>query len=409
MCGIVYSHSFSGKPVNNVIINQYRRQISRGTEGFGVFDGKRVFKAAQEKRIFNWLGKKKNQKDMILFHHRWPTSTDNRRKAAHPFHTGNHFGDTKYVLVHNGSIDNAKELYKEHLELGIKYSSVLEDGKFNDSEALLWDFALKMEKGEDALDAYGGIAFVAVKMVKEELKELYFARNWYKPLNMFMDDEGLMLSSTGQGEEIEQNTLYTYQYKTKKIDEKKFKVNSYDAKSWNSSSSTYDTKSQTWKKDTTNNSALGYLNYRGEFVLYENEYDDMYEEYMMNGYSKTAPTLELPNESACSVNQIASETEIQHKTFIEACEGQSEYSMRFNLYETYMRQADGVYEDAYWAMEADYCLFEEDAFSIHKQRLLALIQGAMNILFTQTEYSEDVTVNMKYSSKERILLNVESI
>lgn len=227
MCGIIYSQAFDGLPVNELVFDQYFDQRSRGHEGFGLFNGKHLVHAAEESRIINWLSKKKNESDMLLFHHRFPTSTINVRKAAHPFTTKDYFGDTEYVLIHNGVISNPKDLRTAHEALGITYHSVLDNGTFNDSEALAWDFALTMEGKQDKLKAYGGIAFIAMKLVKGVPTNLYFGRN-SRPLKMFRNKSVMLLASEGPGEEVESDQLYNFNYKLKRLTHKYFKVPSYN-------------------------------------------------------------------------------------------------------------------------------------------------------------------------------------
>lgn len=147
MCGLVYANSFDGSAVNKIVWDQFDKQRSRGVRGFGFFNGQYTIKAAMEKRIKHKLESKKNQTDLLLFHHRLPTSTENVKQAAHPFNTGSYFGKTRYVLIHNGVISNSKDIREKHMKLKnpITYQSVLANGKFNDSEALLWDLALTLE------------------------------------------------------------------------------------------------------------------------------------------------------------------------------------------------------------------------------------------------------------------------
>lgn len=225
MCGIVYGHNIDN--LKGVVWQQYQKQKSRGTEGFGLFDGEYITRAATEKRIKRWFRRKRNKPEMLLFHHRYPTSTANVKRAAHPFNTGAHFGDTKYVLVHNGVIRNAKEMREKHEALGITYQSVLHDGKFNDSEALLWEVALYLEGKQETVEAVGDIAFICVKSEKGEPKTLHFARNYGRPLNMLTKGKALLLSSEGKGESIPTYTLYTHEYGTGKLTQKYLSLPAY--------------------------------------------------------------------------------------------------------------------------------------------------------------------------------------
>lgn len=162
-----------------------------------------------------------------MFHHRFPTSTDNVKNACHPFSTRDFF-PTNYVLVHNGHIANASSLKTEHEKLGIVYYSTQPDGSFNDSEALLWDVALYLEGKQDELKAYGGIAFICLGMPNDKRKStrLYFGRN-SNPINMVLNDAMIMLSSEGEGIETTPNTLYTYNYRSHKLHYVPLKINSF--------------------------------------------------------------------------------------------------------------------------------------------------------------------------------------
>lgn len=234
MCGIIYAQNFNGQPVNVNVFDQYVSQRSRGHEGFGLFNGKHLVHAAQEERIINWLVKPKNDSDMLLFHHRFPTSTINVKKAAHPFTSKKRYGDTEYVMIHNGVITNAKELRQEHEAKGITYHSVLDNGTFNDSEALMWDLAETLEGNQEKLTAYGMIAFICVKLVKGVPERLYFGRNT-RPLNMTRTKTNILLSSEGEGEAIKADQLYTYNYQLKRLTKRYFKVPSfkpYDPETW---------------------------------------------------------------------------------------------------------------------------------------------------------------------------------
>jgi len=219
MCGIIYAESFDNRSVNNVIMNQYENQKNRGQEGFGLYDVDRnhLVRSTTEKGVMKYL--KKHLSKQILFHHRLPTSTKNVKNACHPFSTGSYF-PTNYVLVHNGWISNAWDLKRKHEELGITYHSVQEDGKFNDSEALLWDVALFLEGKQESLQARGPIAFICIATPSDgrKSKKLYFGRNT-NPLNMLMNEDNfLFLSSEGEGEAIDSHMLYSYNYRSRKLD-----------------------------------------------------------------------------------------------------------------------------------------------------------------------------------------------
>ncbi len=218
MCGIVYSQSFTGKPVNKTIIERYVAQRSRGSDGFGFFvpDSNRLSHNPRETRMFRDLRRQKKATE-ILFHHRFPTSTANVRNACHPFSTKDYFKHN-YVLVHNGVLWNENRLKVEHEALGIEYTSQQDDGSFNDSEALAFDVARYLEGDVSEIKAQGSIAFICIQRDRTGKKTgLYFARNTGNPLVMHKTGKELTLSSEGKGELIQPDTMYRYDYATGSI------------------------------------------------------------------------------------------------------------------------------------------------------------------------------------------------
>lgn len=228
ICGIVYSESFDGKPVNNAVMQQYDKQRNRGVQGFGIFDGQELnmVHETKEKKILNWLVK--YDSNLLLMHHRFPTSTANVKKAAHPFSTKDYFGKNQYILVHNGVIRNPSELFADHAKLDIEYQSLLSDLKFNDSEALMWDLALCLEGKQKEMKAYGSIAFICLKLTNGKLTTMYFGRNNGNPLNMLRTKEGMSLSSEGEGEAIAVNTLHAWNYAKKRLTKKEMRIPQFD-------------------------------------------------------------------------------------------------------------------------------------------------------------------------------------
>lgn len=171
-----------------------------------------------------WLVK--YDSSLILFHHRYPTSTINVKRAAHPFSTKSYFGNDQYILVHNGHISNSRELRAKHKEMGIKYQSKLKDGSFNDSEALLWDLALVLQGKQSELEARGGIAFICLQLKKGKVVKMHFGRN-NNPLNIFRDNNTLKLSSEGEGKPIDPQELYSFNLKAKRLTTRYFRIPAY--------------------------------------------------------------------------------------------------------------------------------------------------------------------------------------
>lgn len=216
MCGIVFYKSFDHSKVNKQVLRQYKRQAHRGQEGFGFYlpQTNRLAHAPQEHRIKSLL--KRYGASEVLFHHRFPTSTDNVRNACHPFTTKGYFGDTEYIMVHNGWLNNQYELKTIHTDLGINYISTQSDGRFNDSEALMYDLALTFEGVQDKPKALGMASFIMIERRAGEPYRLHFGRNSY-PLNMKFTDAGLSLSSEGKGQPIRRDTHYIFDYASGKL------------------------------------------------------------------------------------------------------------------------------------------------------------------------------------------------
>ena len=160
----------------------------------------------------------------ILFHHRFPTSTANVRNACHPFSTKDTF-ESQYILVHNGVVRNPDALKREHESLGIEYVSQQENGKFNDSEALLYDVARYIEGDVERLSATGTIAFIVVKKDKSgKPMQLFFGRNYGNPLKMKRTEYSITISSEGEGEEVEAHKLYCLHYDTNDMTVRKMDI-----------------------------------------------------------------------------------------------------------------------------------------------------------------------------------------
>lgn len=207
------------------MLDQFDKQKHRGRLGFGLYDRDygHIVKSPKERKALSWLARYPSSE--IMFHHRYPTSTENTKSAAHPFSTRKFFKGVNYILVHNGQVSNAWELKKAHDELGIVYSSLQADGRYNDSEALLWDVSLYLQGKQDEMKAKGTIAFICMALYTDKTKDtLYFARNT-NPLNMFFNKKkGLFLSSEGKGAPILAHKLYSFKYLNKHMEYKELLI-----------------------------------------------------------------------------------------------------------------------------------------------------------------------------------------
>lgn len=440
MCGIVYAESFDGSPVNNGIMQVFDKQRHRGTEGFGLYDGQEgnMVHATKEDKILKWLVR--YDSNMVLFHHRNPSSTINVKRAAHPFSTKDFFGDTEYILVHNGHIHNSYELADVHDEMGIPYHSVLDNGTFNDSEALLWDLALVLEGQKTDLEAEGAIAFICLKKVNGVLEKMYFGRN-SNPLRIVRDEHRFELHSEGEGEMIEDNVLYTYNYKLKRLTQRAFTIPDYvrqssvpyQSSSWEEEdwsrygAPTYkppvntpvrslpsglddEEDDQTWlpqhlKRRVAELRRKGLLNRNVEddpnFIDYDAEgepiYSDIreyksYDDYYEKRKLRETRTTMLTDEQEEELEAIDVETE-------------DAYQLGFE----YLAQSDGNFEQAYFFAEQDYeQMFdtpeaEQDAEYLRQVRTMEIV---MQLINSDPEYVDETSVSSTWLPlQQQMLIN----
>lgn len=233
-CGIVYAR---GENANDKILAQYQAQRQRGTNGFGfvtIGDVANRQRFVDELPTIYALGKTTSKE--IMFHHRYPTSTQNVEHCNHPIANSKDY-NCNYYMVHNGVIGNAKELFATHTKKNLHYETSFKDTRaidfedfgyrrvfnvesgFNDSEALLHELAQVIEGRKKKVEAKGSIAFIMLATDKDDKPlKLYFGRG-SNPLNMLRTPDLFMLSSEGEGEAIKANTLYSLDYATNTISE----------------------------------------------------------------------------------------------------------------------------------------------------------------------------------------------
>ena len=129
MCGIIGSWIMAD--VNKYFDKLeaiYKNQDERGKEGSGVVimrKGKFTrYRNKHSTTIIDELKKEKiwkpKKNDIVLFHHRIPTSTGNTPKANHPIRDEH----KNIYLIHNGIITNANDLYKELTARGHKFETL---------------------------------------------------------------------------------------------------------------------------------------------------------------------------------------------------------------------------------------------------------------------------------------------
>lgn len=240
MCGIIaHFHSKEKKDcVNEKITNQFQDQLDRGTEGFGLItiDEKdfktKVFRATEMTKAIIDLYMK--QAKMAIFHHRMPSSSDNKISQTHPIFVSHENFIYDYYIIHNGCINNGKKLKKEHEKQGFKYTTEIKvESKyysnydnFNDSESLAIELAKFIENQSKEIKAIGSAAFIVLQISKENGKaaKVFFGRNYSNPLKMSKTRDKLYLSSEGEGDNIKENVLYSFNPENLKLKKKKILI-----------------------------------------------------------------------------------------------------------------------------------------------------------------------------------------
>lgn len=229
MCGIIAVYNKKGLATQQVI-SQYHSQKARGSDGFGflsIDNGKllEVKRSTTEDKIKEAL--KATKSKLIVFHHRFPTSTDNLIEANHPLKVNSDDFKYDYYVIHNGVINNADEMKAKHERLGYTYETEIKkiseirtkhntyiieppEIEFNDSESLAIELALYFEGKQNFIGAEGSIAFIALKVNKttQEVLSIFYGRNQLNPLKLRTKKGSFMLSSEGKGVSIKTDTLY---------------------------------------------------------------------------------------------------------------------------------------------------------------------------------------------------------
>lgn len=226
MCGLVWTYTAKGR-ASKLAFARYQEQNKRGKEGYGavcvnnrVVD--RVYRSEEENDIKGILSNKSN---MILFHHRKPTSTPNFVECTHPILVSNELLVYNYYVTHNGVINNASELKVKFEKLGFEYTTEVEElhktkgkvyksknVKFNDSESFAIDLAIAIEGGKKALDSKGSIAFIALQVEKETgiVVSVFYGRNNVNPLVVEKINGNIIIASEGKGIEVPPHKLVCY-------------------------------------------------------------------------------------------------------------------------------------------------------------------------------------------------------
>lgn len=248
MCGLAFVATKKQKQTGKRVYDLYAKQKSRGKDGFGyitIQDGKLtgVHRALNEdsikETIFNETA------EMILFHHRFPTSTPNTKGTTHPIFVSNDELEYDYYVMHNGVISNHKVLHDKHVELGYKYTTEYEEQtfakykdsdvfeyitngvtKYNDSECLAIEIARYFETKSDCIDITGAAAVMGVVLKKgtDEVIDVFYGQNFGRSLAR-QDRKGwTLIASEGPGKEVKQMSFFHINPKTFETFESEMKM-----------------------------------------------------------------------------------------------------------------------------------------------------------------------------------------
>jgi len=244
MCGLIafISNSNKNQQAGRHIVEQYQDQLGRGTEGFGLIEvfenGIDIHRAVEPIKAL--MDARLTKSSIPIFHHRYPTATENIMSQTHPFMVEHEELEYDYCVTHNGVLKNEADLFKLHTEqLGYIYSTLREVKKdysstsyyakknkpFNDSESLAIEVARYFDGNIKEIGATGTIAFIAIKINKKTKKpvEMIWGRNDGNPLEVLNKKEGILLASCIDHVEAETITSFTFEtldlihhFKTKK-------------------------------------------------------------------------------------------------------------------------------------------------------------------------------------------------
>jgi len=219
MCGIVYTN---GKNTAARTLAQYKKQATRGREGFGFLAIHKhciVKHRRSEKEITKLLNTQE-----IVYHHRFPTSTPNFQECAHPIPMYHKDWKSNYFIAHNGVVSPYNHM-DAATKKGYRFTTMLTTEKItrtargkeekdsyvtiNDSEMLGFNFAQLLEGKVKTVYVTGSMAVILIQQDKMTGKTRTYAyRNDANPLKMHVTADGLMLSSEGEGHNIDPYRLY---------------------------------------------------------------------------------------------------------------------------------------------------------------------------------------------------------
>lgn len=340
MCGIVYVHRLDGTSANKRVWKKYNKQRERGYDGFGflALDGAYVRtyeRYMTEKAVEAAISHEKS--DHILFHHRFPTSTENVPETAHPIRVSNRELKHTYYVVHNGVISNPEELYEKHIALGYKYTTGLEKQyitangnvylggrEYNDSETLAIELARTIEGLQMVVEAKGSIATMILQCDKtgKHAEALYYGTNGGNPLTIYRDERQINITSKG-GKAIPDNIMYRYDLKNGTTGTVSVPLIPY----------TVNTQRIGYK---TNNYDLYDHSYHIDEEKIESPYPSPYRDYTREEYEELIEQIRADIDIAKKAGELDEEQEL----LIELQEILQEYNLIMDYEE---KKADGVF------------------------------------------------------------------
>lgn len=240
MCGLALAANKKGN-VGKRAFDLFTKQRHRGTLGFGyigITNG--VMTALERSKTEDGIKPTllKERADLVLLHHRKPTSTENTLGTTHPIFVQNSELEYDYYVMHNGVISNDNELKTRHEALGYEYTTeffsveqaVYKDGRkevlnntgtsFNDSESLAIELARVIDGKKNRVEALGAAAFFVVQLKKnsEHVAQVYYGQNYGRQLG-FKKKKGWTLVVSEHGKEVPQMKLFCMDPKTYEIKE----------------------------------------------------------------------------------------------------------------------------------------------------------------------------------------------
>lgn len=215
MCGIISVLNLDQvarlESASHQVHLRFEDQKHRGQEGFGLIaaqdDGTYRVERATE-LVKASLDLYFTKEPFVFFHHRMPSSSDNKISQTHPILIDHPEFNSRYLFLHNGVVNNDDELQTKHVLANYKYST--QDGKkFNDSEALAFEVASYLEKKTKTIEAEASIAFICLKVDRttKKITDVYFYRNT-NPLKLSVSQHKIIMASEGPGDNIVADQLY---------------------------------------------------------------------------------------------------------------------------------------------------------------------------------------------------------